>query len=270
MNLVVFGNAPVTQTFNLGPTQIPNGFHLKKGTVGATTVQLQLGLDGNPSLTCTYNPDSTDASDKSYILNSCAGGFEAGDLVNANWVNMAIVGGDSTQTIRAQLALNPMGGLAGAGLIPPMPTFWGDADTCMPVPVPGTVVTTSPSCSTQTAQANEIITDYFKQVNNANPAPNWIVPPAPEFALRHGDSTPNNNLNGPPPSPHDPPFDTGGDLNPGGTFDAYWQLNGNLTPTAVTGTDENKTHFDATFTTHTVLFGEDVDVAERQGRSRYR
>ncbi len=262
VDLVVFGNAPVTQTFNLGPTQIPNGFHLKLGTVVATTVQLQLGLDGHPALTCTYGFDGTDSADRSYILNSCTGGFQAGDLVNANWVHMAIVGGDSTQKIRAQLALNPMGDLVGTGLIPPMPTFWGDADTCIPAPVPGTVVTTSASCSNQTAQANEIITNYFNQVNNANPDPNWIVPPVPEFALRHGDGTPNNNPNGPPPVPNDPPFDTGGDLNPGGSFDAYWRLNGNLTPTAVTGTDETKTHFDATFTTHGVLFGEDFDVVD--------
>jgi hypothetical protein len=262
VNLVVPGNAPVSQTFNLGPTQVPNGFHLKMGTAGATTVQLGLGLDGNPSFTCTYNPDSTDATGKSYILASCTGGFEAGDLVNANWVSMAIVGGDSSQTIRAQLALNPMGDLAGAGLLPPMPTFWGDADTCTPAPVAGSVVTNSTSCSTQTAQANQIITAYFNQVSSANPAPNWIAPPVPEFALRHGDGTPTNNLTGAPVAPGDPPFDDQGDLNPGGTFDAYWRLNGDLTPTAVAGTDENKTHFDASFSAHAVLFGEDVDVAD--------
>ena len=51
-------------------------------------------------------------------------------------------------------------------------------------------------------------------------------------------------------------------MNPGGTFDAYWQLSGNLNPTAVAGTDENLTHFDAAFTAHGVLFGDDVDMVD--------
>jgi hypothetical protein len=272
VNLVVTENAPVTpvtpvtpviQNFNLGPTQIPNGFHLKLGTVGGSSVHLQLGLDGNPAVACTYGLDNTDAAGRSYMVDSCDGGFQAGDLVNANWVSVVILGGDSTERkIRAQLALSPMGDLTGAGLIPPMPTFWGDADTCVPAPVHGTVVTTSTSCSNQTAQANEIITNYFNQVNSAPPAPNWIVPPTPEFALRHGDGTPHNNLNGPPPNPNDPPFDNGGDLNPGGSFDAYWNLDGDLTPMVVQGTDENVTTFGATFSAHSVLFGLDSDVVE--------
>lgn len=262
VDLVVFGNSPVTQSFVLGPMQIPGGFHLKLGTVGGTGVQLQLGLDGTPSITCTYAADPSDNSARSYSLTSCTGGFLAGDLVTANWVHMAITGGDATQKIRAQLALNPLGDEAGAGLLPPMPTFWGDADSCIPAPTPGSVVTVSSSCANQTAQANQIVTKYFNDVANANPSPNWIVPPVPEYALRHGDGTPYNNLTGPPPTPNDPPFDTGGDLNPGGTFDAYWKLYGNLTPTAVSGSDENKTHFEATFAAHAVLFGEDVDAVD--------
>ena len=262
INLVATGSTPATQTFSLGPTQIPQGFHLKTGTAGGTTVQLNLGLDGKTSFTCNYDPDSTDASNESYVLNTCTGGFEAGDLVNANWVNLAIAGGEPTQTIRAQLALNPMGDLTGSGLLPPMPTFWGDADTCTPAPVPGSVVTNSTSCSNQTAQANQIINDYFNQVNEDSPAPNWVVPPVPEFATRHGDGTPTNKLTGAPVAAGDPPFDDEGDLNPGGTFDAYWRLNGDLTPTAVAGTDENKTHFDATFGAHAVLFGDDMDVVD--------
>ena len=94
VNLVVFGDAPVTQTFNLGPAQIPNSFHLKLRTVGTTTVELQLGLDGKPTLTCTYDHDATDPAGQFYILDSCADGFQAGDLVNANWVHMAIVNGN--------------------------------------------------------------------------------------------------------------------------------------------------------------------------------
>ncbi|UWZ86810.1 hypothetical protein [Occallatibacter riparius] len=273
LDLVVSGDAPVSKSFDLGPTQIPAGFHLKKGTAGSTTVQLALGLDSKPSLTCTYNPDKTDTSNESYILQSCTGTNVAGDLVSSNWISLTIQGGDSSQQIRAQIALNPLGDRTGSGLIPAMPTFWGDADACTPAPIPGTVVTTSTSCSNQTAQANKIINDYFNQVRNSNPARDWIVTPVPESATRHGDGTPTDNLTGKSTSNEaapldgsapnsDPPFDTGGDLNPGGSFDAYWRLSGNLTPTAVSGTDENLTHFDSTFTAHGVLFGDDVDVVD--------
>jgi hypothetical protein len=273
LDLVVPGDAPVSQSFDLGPVQIPAGFHLKKGTARSTTVELGLGLDSKPALACTYTPDSTDASDESYILQSCTGSNVAGDLVSANWINLAIQGGDSSQQIRAQIVRSPLGDLAGSGLIPPMPTFWGDADTCTPAPVPSTVVTASTSCSNQTLQANKIITDYFDQVRGSNPPHNWIVAPVPESAIRHGDGTPTNHLTGKPisnavepldnsTSSTDPTFDTGGDLNPGGSFDAYWRLSGNLSPTAVAGTDENLTHFDANFTAHGVLFGEDLDVVD--------
>ena len=264
LDLVVPGNAPVTQTYDLDPTQIPSGFHLKKGTAGATTVQLQLGLDKTPALTCTYIADKTDSSGQSYIVKSCTNGYEAGDLVNANWVSLGIEKGTVSQEIHAQLALAPLGDLAGSGLIPAMPTFWGNADTCAPAPVAGTVVTSSASCASQTAQANKIVTDYFNQVNTDKPSPNWVVAPVPESATRSGDGTPVNNLAGStaPVPAGDPPFDTGGDLNPGGSFDAYWRLSGNLTPTAVAGTDENLTHFDATFTAHGVLFGDDIDVVD--------
>jgi hypothetical protein len=273
LDLVIPGDAPVSQSFDLGPAQIPAGFHLKKGTARSTTVQLALGLDSKPALACTYIADSSDVSNESYVFQACTGANVAGDLVSANWINVAIQGGDASQQIRAQIALNPLGDLAGSGLIPPMPTFWGDADACTPAPVAGTVVTTSTSCANQTSQANKIINDYFNQVHSANPAPNWIVAPVPESATRHGDATPTNNLIGKPISNADqpthittpggdPPFDTGGDLNPGGSFDAYWRLSGNLTPTAVSGTDENLTHFDATFTAHGVLFGEDLDVTD--------
>jgi len=263
VNLTVSGNDPVTQSFNLGPTQIPGRVYLKYGITNATITKFQLGLDGQATLTCTYDPDGPDTSGRSYILNSCTGGFEAGDLVNANWVHVEIIGGDSTQEIRAQLAMNPLGDLTGAGLLPAMPTFWGDPDQCTPKPLPGIVVTTSKSCSDQVNQANQIITNYFNQVQSANPAPNWIVPPVADFATRHGDGTPTNNVpGGPPPTPGDPLFDDSGDLNPGGTFDAYWKLSGNLTPTAVPNTDEDKTHFDGTFTAHSVIFGDDVDVLD--------
>ena len=273
LNLVVRGDVPVSKLFDLGPVQIPAGFHLKRGTAGSSSVKLELGLDSKPAVTCTYTPDDSDKSDRSYTLQDCDGANVAGDLVSANWISIAIQGGSSSQQIRAQIALNPLGDQAGSGLIPPMPTFWGDADACTPAPVAGTVVTTSKSCKHQTSQANKIITDYFNQVRSSNPPHNWIVAPVPESATRHGDGTPTNHLTGKPisnavepldnsTSSADPTFDTGGDLNPGGSFDAYWRLSGNLSPTAVAGTDENLTHFDANFTAHSVLFGEDLDVVD--------
>jgi hypothetical protein len=260
VDLVVPGNAPVTQSFAISPAQIPSGFHLKKGVAGSTTVQLQYGLDGVAALTCTYKPDATDATHESYILKSCTDAYEAGDLVSANWVSLAITGGTVGQQLNAQLALSPLGDLTGSGLIPAMPTFWGSSDACTPSPVSGTVVTTSKSCAAQIAQANQIVTTYFDQADSEHPSPNWIVAPVAAAALLNGDGTPNNTS--PTSGPNNVPFDTGGDLNPGGSFDAYWKLSGNLNPTAVAGTDENLTHFDAAFTAHTVLFGDDVDVVD--------
>jgi hypothetical protein len=260
VDLVVPGGPPVTQTFSLGPAQIPSGFHLKKGTAGGTTVLLELGLDSSPSFTCTYSPDSSDKTGESYVLKSCTNGFEAGDLVSANWVSLGITGNATGLQINAQLALSPLGDLTGSGLLPAMPTFWGNSDTCSPSPVSGKVVTTTTSCAAQVAQANQIVTTYFNQADSDHPSPNWIVAPVAAAALRSYDGTPVNTS--PTSGPNNVPFDTGGDLNPGGSFDAYWKLSGNLNPTAVAGTDENLTHFDAAFTAHTVLFGDDVDVVD--------
>jgi len=133
VNLNVLGSAPVTQTYDLSPTQIPCEFHITK-TIDKPSVSLMLGLDGTPTATCTYGPDPSDPSGKSWILSACTGGFTAGDLVNADWLSLAIVGGAPADEIRAQIALNPLGSLTGAGLLPPMPIFWGDYDTCNPAP----------------------------------------------------------------------------------------------------------------------------------------
>jgi hypothetical protein len=273
LTLVANGGAAVTKTFTLEPLQIPVGFHLKKGVAGATTVQFQLGLDSKPSVTCTYVPDISDKTNRSFKFQSCTGVVEAGDLVAANWLSLDIEKGDSTQQIDAQLALNPAGSLNGSGVLPPMPTFWGDSDTCAPTPVAGKVVTTSASCATQAQEANTILNDYFDQVKTTHPDATWIVAPVPESATRQGTGQPTpsaihaavraSGIMSPDDTPaNDTTFDTGGDLNQGGSFDAYWKLSGNLEPTAVSGTDENTTHFDATFTAHGVLFGDDIDVVD--------
>jgi hypothetical protein len=259
VDLVVLGGTPVVQSFALEPVQVPTSFHLKLGTAGNTSVLLQLGLDGTASFSCTY---ASDPAGKSYHLTSCTAAVQAGDIVSANWVSLAIVGGDSSIKLRAQLASNPVGDQVGGGIIPPMPTFWGDFDGCVPSPSPGAIVTTSTSCANQVAQANQIVTDYFKLVNQGSFAPNWIVAPVGERARRHGDGSAHDNLTGPPPPPGDPPipFDDEGHLNEGGDWDAYWRLSGEADPETVAGSDRTTTFFSATFGTHVVLFGEDVDV----------
>jgi hypothetical protein len=264
VNFVVIGNTPVAQLFNVGIVQVPDGFHLKLGKAGTTTVQLALGYDGTAAFTCIYSPDSSDLTGTSYIFTSCTGVIQPGDLVGANWAQLTIVGGDLSMKLRAQLAQNPVGDLAGGGIIPPMPTFWGDFDGCTPAPVAGHVVTTSASCATATAQASQIVTAYFNKVNNSNTAPNWIVTPKPEFALRFGNGAPHNNLLGPPPPPGDPPipFDQEGHLNQGGDFDAYWRLSGSFDAknTSTQTTTQSTAHLDATLGGHVVLFGNDMDV----------
>jgi hypothetical protein len=262
LDLLVAGSKPVTHTFTLAPAQIPGGFHLKQGIAGTSTVQFQLGLDSIPALTCSYVNDKTDKTGQSYVLSSCTGGFHAGDLVNSNWVSLGILQATATQRLDAQLSLSPLGGLSGSGLIPPMPTYWGDATNCAPAPVAGKVVTKSTSCASQTAHANQIITEYFNAVNGTHPSGDWVVAPVPESATRSGTGAPSVAAIRPNVAPDDLTFNTGGDLNPGGSFDAYWRLSGNLIPTAVANTDENTTHFDADFTTHGVLFGDDVDVVD--------
>jgi hypothetical protein len=265
IDVTMTGNKPVKQTFSLDPIQIPSGLHLKMGTTGRTSVQLEAGVDANTNFTCTYVPDSSDDSGQSYKLQSCTGQNKAGDLISSNWVSVAIEGGEASQQLYAQLVLKPLGDLTGSDMLPAMPTFWGTANSCSPSPVAGKVVTHSSSCSSQTAQANSIITNYFNEVKSANPAAGWIVAPVPESATRRADGTPTTfvkDAKTAADSSDNLPFETGGDLNPGGSFDAYWKLSGNLDPTAVAGTDENLTHFDAAFTAHGVLFGDDVDVVD--------
>jgi hypothetical protein len=267
VEFTVNGNKLEKHTFDVNPVQIPSGLHLKLGIAGTTTIVLEGGLDSSTSFTCNYVPDSTDKTGQSYKFHSCSAGYESGDIVTANWLSLGIVGGQSSQQLYTQFAVRPLGDLTGAGLLPPMPTFWGNSDTCSPAPVAGKVVTSSTSCSNQTAQANQIVTNYFNQVNSANPSPNWVVAPVPDGAIRHADGTPTTQAASaskvtPDDTSNDLTFDTGGDLNPGGSFDARWTLSGDLDPTAVAGTNENLTHFDAAFSAHGVLFGDDVDVAD--------
>jgi hypothetical protein len=271
VDLVATDSTPGQQTFDAAPVQVPKGFHLKLGTTGGTSAKLDLGyVAGTPAITCTYNGDSADSTHKSYTLLSCTGGVQAGDLVGASWARLAIQFGSPTMKIRAQLAKSPVGDQTGGGIIPPMPTYWGDWESCIPAPLTATcvsrnasgvcVATVSDSCAAQRAEGNQIVTDYFNLVKNSSVAPNWIVTPKPEAARRHSNGAAFDTTNGAPPPPHDPPFHQESHLNPGGDFDAYWRLDGSFTPTNYPGTDRNTADFDATFSTHAVLFGGDVDI----------
>jgi hypothetical protein len=265
VDLIAIGSTPDATTFDAGIVQVPDDFHLKLGHAGAATVRLELGFDGVPSITCSYLPN---ADGKSFGQPSCNGGAQAGDLVGASWARLAILGGDSSQKIRAQLAKNPVGDLAGPGIIPPLPTFWGDFDGCTPTLVANQLHPPfgppSSSCTAQTAQASQIVTDYFNKVNNSNAAPNWIVTPTPEFARRHGDGSPHDIPTGPPP-PNDPDFHKDGHVNEGSDWDAYWRLDGSLDAESSDPNSaapfHNTTHFDATLSGHVVLWGKDVNVA---------
>src|SRR5262249_16684728 len=188
---------PGVASFPVGLVQVPQSFHVKLGSAGPNgSVQLALGYGATPFVTCTYDagPDGT-----AYLLTACSGGVHAGDLISADIAGLTILAGDGAagrRKIGAQVALNPVGDMAGAGVIPPMPTFWGDPP----------------------ASASQIVTDYFNAVHAAQPITTeerWIQTPVPEFARRSSDGSPHNNLLGPPP-PHDPPFDKEGHLNPGG------------------------------------------------------
>jgi hypothetical protein len=272
VNLEAIGSTPVTQAFPIGAVQVPDSFHLTEGTAGTTSVTLGLGHDGSPAFTCTYNPDSSDTSRQSYTVKSCTGGIQAGDIVSANFAQLAIGGGSSSMKLRVQLARNPVGNLLGSGIIPPMPTFWGNFNTCVPAPATGKVQTTSASCANQVAQVNQIVTDYFNKVHQFNVAPNWIATPTPERALRHGNGLPVPKTIQPPhhiapldgPQVNDVPFDESGHVNQGGDFDAFWELKGDFNTNDDPSTGSGATHFDATLSGNVVLFGRDFTIASLQ------
>jgi hypothetical protein len=258
----------VEQTFEVGPIQIPDRFHVKWGMAGAgTSVQLDLGYSSTSlAVTCVYLPDTLDTTSKSYLFSSCTGGPQPGDIISATWVRLTIINGDPGMRILAQLARRPVGDQMGSGIIPPMPTFWGDADTCIPAPVSGQVATLSQSCSDTVLQASKIVTDYFNAVTQGNPSIGWVVAPVPDFAKRNGDGTPLSSISG--VAHANAPLSLlsinkeGHASHPGATFDAYWKLTGGLNYTIFPDSDHALTHLDADFSTHGVFLGEDVTVLD--------
>jgi hypothetical protein len=244
--LAILTYAPASSTpgeasFPVGLVQVPRDLHLKHGRAGHGSARLELGFGSSFFATCHYRArhDGT-----GYRIRGCRGGPRSGDLVAADHARLTLLDGDpgaGTTKLLAQLAVNPAGDAAGPGILPPMPTFWGATP----------------------AEASAIVTRYFDLINGGGPRTEerWFSTPVPDFALRHGDGSPHDNLTGPPP-PNDPPFDQEGHLNQGGNWDGYWRLAGNLN--ADNTANRAKTHLDATFSTHGVAWGHDVEVASVQ------
>jgi hypothetical protein len=233
-------STPGEATFPVGLVQIPESLHVKRGSAGRGHARLQLGFGTSVFTACTFRATHDGTG---YRLRGCSGGPRAGDLVAADHARLELADGDpgaGPTKVLAQLAVNPVGDTAGAGIIPPMPTFWGATPD----------------------EATAIAIAYFDLVNQGpKREERFIAAPVPDFALRHGDGRPHDNLTGPPP-PSDPPFDQEGHLNQGGNWDGYWRLAGSLV--ADNTANRAKTHFDADLSAHGVAWGNDVEVASVQ------
>lgn len=268
-------NAPVAveQTFDVGAIQVPDRLRLKAGTA-LGSARLEFGYSPTAIVaSCLFLPDTLDTTQRSYVASSCTGGPQPGDIMSASWVRLTERGGVAPLRLRAQLARRPLGDQIGSGLIPPMPTFWGDEDTCTSQPVAGQVVSTSQSCADTLAATSKIVSDYFTLVATGHTATGWIVPPVPESAKRHGDDTEATLAAGLAPlarsanmliaGPSNASLvNESGHLNKDGLFDAYWALNGGLTYNSFPDTDRATTHLDADFSAHGVLFGLDANVLD--------
>lgn len=245
-------STPGHAKFDAGVVQIPKSFHVKLGSAGTGTTQLALGFGGPAFVTCTY---TAAAGGTAYDLSTCTGGFQAGELVGASEATLTIVSaGPAGAKIRAQLALNPVGDLAGNDIIPPMPTWWGE---CVPLATP---VCDAAGCQVcDPSSASKIATDYFNLVAQNPPSGVKIKAPPGEFALRSDDGSPHDNLTGPPP-PNDPPYDQEGHLNEGGDWDAYWRFQGNVSAQTDATTHNNRNQLSAELAVRTVVWGRDLNA----------
>jgi hypothetical protein len=234
VNLVATGDVQATQSFPIGPVQVPETFRLAVGTAGSSTVKLALGFDGSATYTCTYAADPSDKTGLTYQVTSCTGGVKAGDLVGVNSAALAIEGGASNLRLQADLARTPVGDQVGTGIIPAMPTYWGKSDSCVPAPASGKAISTNAGCTAQVAEASQAATDYFNKVTSSQAPFNFIAAPPADRALRHGTAGGNPTPPSTPTQTSDNPFNQSGHANQGGDFDAYWILKGdfntNVTP----------------------------------------
>ncbi len=231
-------NVPCTATFALGTVQIPASFHVKTGNAGTGTTRLEVGLGASSAIACTYKAS---ADKTAYLFDSCTGvATTAGDIIPASYAKLTIVSADPSAAltkIKAQLAYNPLGDRVGNKLLPAIPTFWGET----------------------TNEINAIASAFFQsEVDHPPTQETYVSLPIPDFALRHGDGSPVDGNTPPPADPNDPVFNKSGHMNQGGWVDAYWQLQGSISP-AQQG-NNFKSHFDATASAHAVVAGDDISV----------
>lgn len=231
-------DSPGEAHFSVGAVQIPRAFHVRQGSAKGGSARLELGFGSTPVATCLYAGASTGAS---YDFQSCTSDVQSGDILSADFARLTILGGDQgagPTKVRAQLAENPLGDEVGRGLLPPIPTFWGDSAD----------------------ESDQIINAYSGELNaGTRTRERFITFPVPEFANRHGDGAGRNLLDPQlPPPANDPPFDQEGHMNPGGQWDAYWRFQGGLSTPETE--QRHTTQLDADLSAHVVVWGKDQTV----------
>jgi|GEM_PF-2001048 len=218
-------------TFTQAIVQVPRSLHVVKGSAGAGTVTLNLGLTGGGTTTCQFEADVTGAN---YVLSACDTGARAGDLLPATSARLTVNAADPAQPktkIKAQLALNPVGDEIVEGL-PPIPTWLG-----------GT-----------TAEIVAGLDAFVQAQQQWQLTDNVLVRlPTPDFDF-HDSVSVNGELPPLPPSSTDPQFGMDGSLTGTDMADARWHLAGSIdAPLDADGT--RRTHFDAAVWSDVYLLG---------------
>src|SRR5262249_14978528 len=141
-----------------------------------------------------------------------------GDLVPASFARLTIQSADATAPttkIKAQLARNALGDQVGTGLLPPIPTAWGD--------------TASQAIAIASAFFNSETTFKFPRFAAISlPIPAYAVPSSADAPVNIGRS----------PAVNAPNFQVQeGHLCQGcSVVDAFWALGGDFTPTSADNT----------------------------------
>jgi hypothetical protein len=232
-------STPGTATFTEGRVQVPDTFHVAKGSAGNGQLTLLLADSATDRTTCTYAGGDSGAS---YKFVSCSRGEKAGDLVIATSAKLTIVSRDISAgdtKVKAQLAINPTGDELVSGLTP-IPTFWGD----------------------NAAQVGAISGAYFQRVAQNPQGGANVTLTEPAIGTRAANPIRIRNLldpNSPPLVPNDPPLNQYGDVGGSDLANAYWKLTGNIDGQAPAD-GSFTTNVDATGTVHGVLLGFDQEV----------
>jgi len=232
-------STPGTATFTEGRVQVPDTFHVAKGSSGTGQLTLLLADSATDRTTCTYAGGDQGTS---YRFVSCSRGEKAGDLVIATSATLTIVSRDiaaGDTKVKAQLAINPTGDELVSGLTP-IPTFWGD----------------------NAAQVGAISGAYFQRVSQNPQGGANVTLTEPSIGTRAANPIRIRNLldpNAPPLVPNDPPLNQYGDVGGSDLANAYWKLTGNIDGQAPPD-GSFTTNVDATGTVHGVLLGFDQEV----------